>query len=144
MLYCTHTPQIAGLHDKGRIQPMKATRSDIALSAYLPACTTTPEQIPVTYTVGGKTYRGFPAAFSPKVNRRRIDSAISESIYTATTPEGLTLRAECIEYRDYAVTDWVMYITNDSAENSPIISDWHFDLALPAESPTLYHGNGDT
>ena len=123
---------------------MKATRSDIALSAYLPACTAAPEQIPVTYTVGGKTYRGFPAAFSPKVTRRRIDSAIYEAIYTATTPEGLTLRAECIEYRDYAVTDWVMYITNDSAENSPIISDWHFDLALPAENPTLYHGNGDT
>ena len=80
MLYCTHTPQIAGLHDKGRIQPMKATRSDIALSAYLPACTTTPEQIPVTYTIGGKTYRGFPAALSPKVTRRRIDSAISEAI----------------------------------------------------------------
>ena len=144
MLYCTHTPQIAGLHDKGRFQPMKATRSDIALSAYLPACTTSPEQIPVTYTIGGKTYRGFPAEFSPKVTRRRIDSAISEAIYTAKTPEGLTLRAECIEYRDYAVTDWVMYITNDSAENSPIISDWHFDLALPAENPTLYHGNGDT
>ena len=123
---------------------MKATRSDIALSAYLPACATSPEQIPVTYTIGGKTYRGFPAAFSPKVTRRRIDSAISEAIYTAQTPEGLTLRAECIEYRDYAVTDWVMYITNDGADHSPIISDWHFDLALPAENPTLYHGNGDT
>ncbi len=94
---------------------MKAARNDIALSVYLPACTTSPEKIPVTYTIGGKTYRGFPADLSPKVTRRRIDSAISEAIYTATTPEGLSLRAECIEYRDYAVTDWVMYITNDGA-----------------------------
>ena len=123
---------------------MKATRSDIALSAYLPACTVSPQQIPVTYTVGGKTYRGFPADLSPKVTRRRIDSAISEAVFTATTPEGLTLRAECIEYRDYAVTDWVMYITNDGEDNSPIISDWSLDLTLPAEDPTLYHGNGDT
>ena len=123
---------------------MKATRNDIALSVYLPACTTSPDKIPVTYTIGGKTYRGFPAEFSPKVTRRRIDSAISEAIYTATTPEGLTLRAECIEYRDYAVIDWVMYITNDGADNSPILSDWSLDLTLPAENPTLYHGNGDT
>ena len=124
---------------------MKATRSDIALIQYLsPNPTLTGGAVPVTYTVGDKTYNGFPAAFSPKITRRRINSCIFETTVTARTPEGLSLRAECAEFTDYAVTEWVMYITNDSTENSPVISNWHLDFSFPSENPTIYHGNGDT
>ena len=122
---------------------MKAARKDIALIPNVHPYTT-PETIPVTYTLGGKLYRGFPAEFAPKATRRRIDSCIYETVITATTPEGLTLRAECTEFRDYPVVEWVMYITNDSNAKSPIISDWRLDLTVPCISPVLYHGNGDT
>ena len=124
---------------------MKATRSDIALIQYLsPNPAISGGIIPVTYTIGDQTYHGFPAEFNPKVARRRIDSCLFETTVTAKTPDGLSLRAECTEYTDYGATDWVMYITNDSAENSPVISNWNFDFRFPAENPTLYHGNGDT
>ena len=124
---------------------MKATRTDIALIQYLsPNPTLSGGTIPVTYTIGEKTYHGFPAELSPKITRRRIDSCIYETTVTARTPEGLSLRAECTEFTDYAVTEWVMYITNQAGENSPVISNWHLDLSFPSENPTLYHGNGDT
>ena len=122
---------------------MKATCKDIALIPYLSPYTS-PQNIPVVYTIGDKTYHGFPAELSPKATRRRIDSCIYETIITAKTPEGLTLRAECTEFRDYPVVEWVMYISNDGKENSPVISSWNLDLALPATDPVLYHGNGDT
>ena len=123
---------------------MKATPKDLALRVCLPGPMTAPENLPVTYAIGQATYTGFPATFNPTVTRRRISSAITQAIFTAKTPEGLSLRAECIEYADYAVTDWVMYITNDADTDSPVISDWHLTLSLPAEHPTLYHSNGDT
>ena len=122
---------------------MKATRKDIALIPYLRPYVS-PKDIPVVYTIGDKTYRGFPDEFSPKAIRRRIDSCIYETIITAKTLEGLTLRAECTEFRDYPVVEWVMYITNDGKENSPVISSWNLDLSLPATNPVLYHSNGDT
>lgn len=122
---------------------MKATRQDMALIPRLHPYRS-PAAIPVTFTVGGRTYRGFPDSLSPKATRRRVDSCMYETVITAMTPEGLELRAECTEFRDYPVVEWVMYITNTAAENSPIISDWHLDLTLPCENPRLYHGNGDT
>ena len=122
---------------------MKTTKQDLALFGTLHPYTS-PKDVPVTYTVGGKIYRGFPEELSPNVNRRRIDSRIHQTTVTATTPEGLTLRAECTEYNDFPVVEWVMYITNETEESSPIISDWAIDLDLPCTSPRLYHGNGDS
>ncbi len=124
---------------------MKATRSDIALIQHLsPAPILSDGTIPVIYTLGDQTYNGFPEEFNPKISRRRIDSCIFETTVTAKTPEGLSLRAECTEYADYAVTEWIMYITNESTQNSPMISNWNLDFRFPVENPTLYHGNGDT
>ena len=123
---------------------MKATSLDIRMIAPLLHPYTDPAAIPMVYTIGETAYRGFPAEMHPRVLRRRVDSCIYETVITAVTPEGLTLRAECTEYRDYPVVEWVMYVSNEGEANSPILSDWHFDAPLPCTSPVLYHGNGDT
>ncbi|MBE6871834.1 MAG: hypothetical protein E7491_07760 [Ruminococcaceae bacterium] len=122
---------------------MKTTYQDMALLLNLHPYTT-PAAAPVTFSVGGTVYRGIPDAFSPKVKRRRIDACITETSITAKTPEGLDITVECTEFSDYPVVEWVMYISNNSGENSPVISDWHIDLSVPCPSPCLYHGNGDT
>ena len=122
---------------------MKPTRSDMlrarALHPY-----TTPHDIPVTYRIGETLYHGFPEAFAPNATRRRIDSNIYETIITARTPEGLTLRAECVEYTDYPVVEWVMFVKNDGESDSPILTDWRIDTVFEGASPRLQHGNGDT
>ena len=122
---------------------MKANRQDLSLMPQIQPYTT-PDAIPVTYTIGEHTYMGIPSAWQPVVTRRRIDSAIYLTIITAKTPEGLTVEAECTEYQDYPVTDWVMYIKNQTGENSPIVSNWHWVTPIKGQNPTLYHGNGDT
>ena len=122
---------------------MKPTRSDMlrarALHPY-----TTPTDVPVTYRLGEVLYHGFPEAFAPTATRRRIDANIYETVITAHTPEGLTLRAECVEYTDYPVVEWVMFVRNDGESDSPILTDWRIDLPLDGASPRLQHGNGDT
>ena len=122
---------------------MHASKQDFALfSAIYPF--TAPESIPVTFKIGDTVYSGFPAALRPAVVSRRIDAAIRQTDITATTPEGLTLRAECTQYNDTPVTEWVMYITNTSSTDSPVITDWRFTPRFAGTSPRIYHGNGDT
>ena len=123
---------------------MKANHADLALSAYLLMPYSIHKAVPFSYTVGDTKYIGIPETLRPQAISRRIDSCIYETVITAKTPEGLTLRAECTEYRDSPVVDWVMYITNEGDGSSPVISDWNFDLTLPCDAPTLYHSNGDT
>lgn len=122
---------------------MKTTKKDLALFGNLHPYTS-PKDAPFTYTIGSNTYQGIPNELRPSVVRKRIDSAIHQTTVMTRTPEGLTLRAECTEYNDFPVVEWVMYITNDAQENSPILSDWKLDLILPCISPMLYHGNGDS
>ena len=122
---------------------MKVTKADTALARKLHPYTT-PNDVPATYRIGDTVYHGFPADFSPVAVRKRIDANIYETTVTARTPEGLTLRAECTEYTDYPVVEWVMYIRNDGAENSPIVTDWRIDPTFEGISPRLQHGNGDT
>lgn len=122
---------------------MKATKQDISLLSRLYPYTQT-DVIPVTYTIGDKVYNGIPSAWHPSVTRRRIDAAIYLTIITATTPEGLTITAECTEYHDSVAVDWVVYIQNQSDVDSPIISDWLLTTSFAGQKPLLYHGNGDT
>ncbi len=105
---------------------------------------TRPENIPVKYTVGDKTYNGIPKEFSPKVVYRKIDSSTTETVVTGITPNGITLQAECTVYRDHPVVEWVMFMTNSGKQNSQVISNWNLNLVLPVSTPMLYHGNGDT
>lgn len=121
---------------------MKSTKQDMALMASL--CPfTDPASIPVSYTLGGTAYHGFPAAFEPITERRRVSAGLDEVTVTAHTPEGLELKAVCQMYLDYPVVDWVMYVSNKGSENSPILSDWRVDPVFAGQDPQLYHSNGD-
>lgn len=122
---------------------MRSTKMDMSrIPALCPY--TTPDTIPVEYTLGETRYRGFPAAFHPVAETRRVDANICETVIIAHTPEGLELKAVCQTYLDFPVVDWVMYVTNCGEGNSPILSEWGIVTTYKAASPVLYHGNGDT
>ena len=122
---------------------MKHTQRDMMFGRYLPY-THDPASIPFTYTLGGTRYQGFPAAFGPRTTSERIDASITRHRTTAYAPGDLKLTADCYEYRDFAVCEWVMYAENCADVNSQTISDWRFCADFPAKSAQLYHGNGDT
>lgn len=98
---------------------------------------------PMTYTYAGTTYRALPADTRKSV--RRIDSNIIETVYTASVPASdVSLRVECVTYRDFPVVEWTAYFTNEGNEKSEILEDvWAADLILPGKSPVLQYGNGD-
>ncbi len=128
---------------------MKASKNDFIAGQFLPRYTQS-GIVPFSYKLDGVGYRGIPAEFSPEAETVKIDANIVYSVLRGRTPEGLALRAECREYIDYPVVEWVMYITNENTVNSAVISEWQVEAELPAslegdgESVArLLHGNGD-
>ena len=122
---------------------MKATKADMRRIRFLNPYLTS-RSIPVTYRIGDTLYRAFPKDSRPLITRRRIDANIHETVIIDHSPEGLTLRAECTEYSDYPIVEWVMYISNETDTDSPIVSDWRIETNFRGNSPRLLHGTGDT
>ncbi|MBR2860548.1 MAG: alpha-galactosidase [Clostridia bacterium] len=122
---------------------MKPTTADLKKSREL-FYFQDPTLIPVTYKIGDKKYVGIPKEFNPKAERRIIDANIVMYFVTAKTPEGLELRIEYKQYKDFPVFEWTFYITNKSDKNSPQITEFKvFDSVIKGENPVLLHGNGD-
>lgn len=122
---------------------MKSTRNDFLKSKDLPRYSSG-GTVPVRYSLDGTAYEGIPAGFGPVSETNRIDANCRFTVITGRTPEGLRLRAECTEYIDYPVTEWVAYFTNEDTVNSAVISDFAVTAELTAENGArILHGNGD-
>ena len=118
------------------------TRADMALinEAFK---FTDAKNIPLSFKYGDRLVRGIPDEFSPRINMRRIDANVVEYIIEGTDRFGLNIRAEYLEYKDFPVTEWVVYITNLANTDSEIISDVRIEGQLKCPSATLEYGNGD-
>ena len=121
---------------------MKSTEKDFARRSEVKPFES-PEKIPFTYKIGSRVYKGFPEKFHPKTVVRKPDCSLKFTVIEADAGRGLKLRAECTEYLDYPVTEWVMYITNEGKKDSPTISDWKAIVETEGKSPVIIHGNGD-
>lgn len=100
--------------------------------------------VPVSFCCGGKTVRGIPEEFSPRINRIELNSSVVLTIVEGTDKNGLTIRAECTEYRDFPVSEWVAYLTNNGEEDTPVISDFRIiGTVFSGTEPTLLRSNGD-
>ncbi len=119
------------------------TAADMALRKHLVPFST-PDDVPLTFTYGGRAIRGIPAEFNPQVRQLRPDTNLDMWVVEGTDAAGLNLRAECVEYRDFPVTEWVAYLTNTGAMPTPIISDLRIlDREFTGTDPHLVHGTGD-
>ncbi|MGB4475271.1 MAG: hypothetical protein WBJ04_00930, partial [Bacillota bacterium] len=120
--------------------PNRVSRADMALIPRLLPYST-PDEIPIRFTYGDRVVTGIPADFKPHVTRRLLDCNLVQIVVEGTDPNGLTVRAEYIEYRDFPVTEWVAYITNKGSSNTPILSDIKIiDCELIGADPVLMHG----
>ena len=99
--------------------------------------------LPVSCRVGGRQLRGVPGA---RTEWEYVDSNIIRFRHTATDAEsGLVFRAECLEYRDFPVIEWTLWIDNPTERDSPVLSELYgMDGALPGEHPLIDYSNGDT
>jgi alpha-galactosidase len=104
-----------------------------------------PARIPLAFRYRGEELRGIPPEFSPVEERRRITSSLLEVVVRGRNAEGLEIRAECLEYLDFPVTEWVAHFTNRGDGPTGILSGIRIgDFAFAGENPVFVHGSGDT
>ena len=104
----------------------------------------TTEQLPISFCYGTEEVKGIPAAWNPQVTVRNVDCNITETTVTGTSPEGLEVRVACKSYRDFPAVEYVAFLTNRGAEDSPMIEKARLGGVISGNNAVLYHGNGDT
>ncbi len=102
------------------------------------------DSLPLVFTLGGKTYRGIPADYQPVSRKRLIDSTMTETTIIGQK-DGLEIRAEVKEYRDFPAVEYTVYFTNKGTEPTEIFSNISaIDADFCGEDPVLESSNGDT
>lgn len=79
--------------------------------------------------------------------RRALDENRTEYVITYTDPvSGVQMRCRGIEYRDFPVVEWTLFLKNGGPADSPIISDVkaldYTFAGASAAKPVLHHWNG--
>ncbi len=132
------------MNSKAYVDKNNITKEDLALIPKLFQYTA-PKAIPFTFMYGDRKITGIPEEFSPKASREAIDSNITRVTVCGKNEAGLEIKAEYTEYRDFPVTEWIVYITNNGEADSPILSDIKIGAgSFCGTNPLLLHGNGDT
>ena len=104
-----------------------------------------PETLPVSFVIGGKKCSGLTAEFSPVVETRMPDATMVQRIIRGRNSDGLEVRIEHTEYRDFPCTEIVAYFTNAGSSDTPVISNIKvIDGVIGCPDAELIHGNGDT
>ena len=105
---------------------------------------TSPESVPLRFEYGDRTVCGIPADFSPTVSHRIITENTVRSVIEVRDANGLSIRAESLEYRDFPVTEWVFFLTNDGKADTPILKSIRIEGDIVCPDAVLEYGNGDT
>jgi len=104
----------------------------------------TPEQLPITLSLGGEKISGIPAQWNPCVSVRNIDCNITETTVTGISPEGLEIRMVHRVYHDFTAAEYSAWLTNRGSADSPLVENVRMRYTIPGKDALLYHGNGDT
>ena len=98
---------------------------------------TTPDAIPLKFQYGEREICGIPSDFTPTVSHRMLSAKIRAHIIEGTDENGLNVRAEYLEYRDFPVTEWVFYITNKGNNDTPVLKNIRIEGELVCPCPVL-------
>lgn len=106
---------------------------------------TSPETLPISFIFGDRKITGIPLDWNPVTRSQPIDARLIETIMEGIDPEtGLKIRVECLEYRDYPVVEWVVWLENIGCHPTPIIDQFlALDGSYAGACPVLHHCNGD-
>ena len=104
---------------------------------------TSADKVPLKFVYGDRIVTGIPEEFSPTASYRLLTSNTVQYVIDGTDKNGLNIRAEYLEYRDYPVTEWVFYFTNKGNKDSEILKNIRIEGELVCPSASLIYGNGD-
>ena len=119
-----------------------ASPADMALENRLPMFRS-PAEIPLTYRIGERVFRGIPDDFSPRIERRSVDSNITEYRIVGKSPDNITVTAEALCYHDFPVVEWFATLSNEGDKATGIVSDIRWVTEIVGTDPILCHSNGD-
>lgn len=102
------------------------------------------ESLPIEFHYDGKKISGIPADFAP-VRRVEKKDGMTDAVYTGCDPKtGLRLETTVTTYDDYPVYEIVTYFSNESSQNTPILSDIRaFEGLMEGNRPVLCSNSGD-
>ena len=103
-----------------------------------------PAEAPISFKLGRRTIKGIPEEFSPKVSREFIDSNILKITVKGQNKNGLCIKADYTEYRDFPVTEWRFTLINNGRRDTPIISELRVGGEIACGRSVIKYGNGDT
>jgi len=102
-----------------------------------------PAALPFSFVVGGKRSGELLATWERRELREAIDAARLRRTIRYTDPQTrLELRCEAVEYRDFPVVEWTLYMRNLGDRPAPMLEDLRaLDLAWerPGETEFLLH-----
>jgi alpha-galactosidase len=79
---------------------------------------------PFSFIYNGRPSNEILSSWKIERQSREIDSNRTEHKIIYIDPEtNLVVRCEAIEYRDFPIIEWTVYLKNDGAKDTPIISD---------------------
>ncbi len=123
------------------VQPEDMAQSRLWTRPFLAS----PTELPFSFTFDGRRIVGIPHEWNPVTTARRIDANIVETVHEGTDGNtGLKVRVEVLEYRDFPVVEWVVWLTNTGDAPTPLLCDVRaLEATFAGEAPLLHHCNGD-
>ncbi|MEI6519244.1 MAG: alpha-galactosidase [bacterium] len=103
-----------------------------------------PSKLPFSFYKDGKKIYGIPDDWYPTIVKKRIDANIVETVFEGIDSAGLMVQVEMLEYSDFPVVEWTVWLINNSEMDSTIIYDLQgIDASFVGSAPVLLHCNGD-
>src|SRR5436309_2479386 len=79
---------------------------------------------PFSFTFGGKSSASLLRSWGRAAVRRTMDANRAERVITWTdAASGLVVKCVAVEYSDYPVVEWTVYLKNLGTSNTPILQD---------------------
>ena len=104
-----------------------------------------PWKIPFSFTVDGDEMRGVPENYRFSWEHMKVDRAVSVHILKAENPQrNIEIRVEYVEYDDFPVCEWTVWIKNTGKENSKIFEQMRaMKYSFHEKQGILWKCNGD-
>ena len=79
---------------------------------------------PFSFTCGGKPSSALLRSWPRSDTQRTLDAARAEHVMTWTDPAShLVVKCVAVEYRDYPVAEWTVFLKNTGAQDTPILEN---------------------
>lgn len=105
------------------------------------------EALPFSFVYEGRAYSGkFPENWAGERRAKGLDGGCSQETFVWRDAEtGLEVRCEAVAYEDFGATEWVLYLSNASDNETPVIeeirvADFEWDGGVAPF--TLYYAEG--